>query len=136
MMCVPYAETDTFLEWLRTTYAREFAIATDFPMSSKIYLEYTGDESGSLTSFTTICPGAAKYKDAYWTIDNVCQHTLEASYIFKYVHKQLDDAPQPVMHAVFDASANHKARAEDALHVASLCRRAGGVNAPGAPLRD
>jgi hypothetical protein len=40
------------------------------------------------------------------------------------------------MHAVFDASANHKARAEDALHVGSLGRRAGGVNAPGAPLRD
>ncbi len=127
MMCVPHAETDTFLEWLRTIYGRDFAIANDFPMSSKIYLEYTGDESGSLTSFTTICPGAAKYKDAYWTIDNVCQRTLEASYIFKYVHRQLDDALQPVMHAVFDASAKHKVRAEDALHVGSLCRRAGAL---------
>ncbi len=137
-MCVPPAETDACLQWLQKKHGREFAVEKGFPLSSKIYSSYIiGDEARYITSYATICPGACgEVQGACWTIDNACQHTLEASYSFKYEHRWPEDEFQPVMLVVFDASANHKARAQDALHVRSLCGRAGGVNAPvGAPLR-
>ncbi len=92
-----------------------------------------------LASFTTICPGAGKNKDPYWTITDAYKHLIEVVYIFKWLHRDILKltCAQPEMHVVFDdGSSNHTARPFDVLHVGGgLCKGPGGANAPGAPFK-
>lgn len=120
-------------------------VDADFPMSAKVYSNYSGPEKGMLASFTTIVPGAGKGKDPYWTIVDAWHHLVEVAQIFKWVHRRcatnvgttIENLVQPVMHAIFDGSSNHTARALDGLNVGGgICKGPGGANAPGAPMKD
>ncbi len=120
-------------------------VDVDYPMSAKVYSNYSGPEKDMLASFTTIVPGAGKGKDPYWTIVDAWHHLVEVAQIFKWVHRRcstnaginIDNRVQPVMHAIFDESSNHTARALDGLNVGGgICKGPGGANAPGAPLKD
>ena len=136
MMQIRAEEIVGFLHWTSLTSGKTLTVAGDFPMSSKVYANYNGRERGMLASFTTIVPGAGKGKDPYWTIVDACQHLVEASYLFKWIHRR-PEGGQPEMHVIFDGSSNHTARALDGLHCgAGICKGPGGANAPGAPLKD
>jgi hypothetical protein len=120
-------------------------VEADFHMSAKVYASFDGPERGVLASFTTIVPGAGKGKDPYWTIENAWHHLVEVAQIFKWVHRRsstklgatIDHCVQPAMHAIFDGSSNHTARALDGLNVSGgICKGPGGANAPGAPMKE
>jgi hypothetical protein len=141
MMKIPYHNIEEFLQWTNETSQVHLNVVEHFPMSSKIFAhqKYSGPESGMLASFTTICPGAGKNKDPYWTITDAYKHLIEVIYIFKWLHRHnlTSTCAQPEMHVVFDGSSNHTARPFDALYVGGgLCKGPGGANAPGAPLKE
>ena len=145
MMQIPQGEIEPFLHWTNATTGKTLTVEANFQMSAKVYASFDGPERGMLASFTTIVPGAGKGKDPYWTIENAWQHLVEVAQIFKWVHRRLSTnlvAPieycvQPVMHAIFDGSSNHTARALDGLNVGSgINKGPGGANAPGAPLKN
>jgi hypothetical protein len=141
MMVIPDDEKGPFLRWMAEdeqlggetgSFGLRKIITEEehFPMSSKVYKNDHG--SGSLCSFTTIVPGKAKGKDDYWVNRDVCEHLAEVSWIFKWVHRRHESVPPPEMHAIFDGSSNHGARAPDGLRVGSgICKKPGGLHAPG-----
>jgi hypothetical protein len=136
MMQILAEEIEPFLHWTNNRCGKTLSVAGDFPMSSKVYVNYDGPKGGMLAAFTTIVPGAGKGKDPYWTIVDACQHLVEVSYLFKWIHRR-PGVVQPEMHVIFDGSSNHTARALDGLHCgAGVCKGPGGANAPGAPLKD
>ncbi len=55
-------------------------VDADYPMSAKVYSNYSGPEKGMLASFTTIVPGAGKGKDPYWTIVDAWHHLVEVAF--------------------------------------------------------
>jgi hypothetical protein len=63
MMQILAEEIEPFLQWTYNTCGKRFSVAGDFPMSSKVYVNYDGPERGMLASFTTIVPGAGKGKE-------------------------------------------------------------------------
>jgi hypothetical protein len=80
MMKIPYNNIDEFLQWTKETSQVHLNVEEHFPRSSKIFAhqKYNGPESGMLASVTTtsICPGAGKNKDPYWTITDAYKHLL------------------------------------------------------------
>ncbi len=113
-MYVPVADVRSFLEWTSIRTGQCMTVEDHFPMSSKIFQSEYGDHHKDLVSFTTICPGAGPGKDAYWVVEDLCKHEVEALHIFKWVHRIDDSAMQPKMCVIFDGSSNHKARSDDA----------------------
>jgi hypothetical protein len=65
MMQIRSEEIKPFLQWTYDTSGTTLSFVTDFPMSSKVYVNHDGPERGMLASFTTIVPGAGKGKDPY-----------------------------------------------------------------------
>jgi hypothetical protein len=133
MMVVPNLEVGDFLRWVGEERGEFVTAETHFPMSSKVYGGTGTGSEGDLCSFTTIVPGKAKGKDDYWNGPSMCAHLAEVSYIFKWVHRPEAGKLPPEMHAIFDGSSNHGARAGDGLRVgAGINMKPGGINAPGA----
>ena len=134
-MVIPVEEVPQFLVFCSSNDPtdRIFTLK-DFPKLSKVCASAPLSMKGALSSMTIILPGKRNGEDDYWVNQDVCDHTNEFLYMFKFIHRRNPPEPQPEMVAIFDGSSNHAARAPDALHTGGGVNISpGGVNAPGSP---